>query len=52
MLGLHFRCGYSNQKDITKAAEASAAIGEGFQAFCIPESVADDRKAGIGHGNL
>ena len=34
------------------AAEAAAAIGEGLQAFCIPGSVADDRKVGIGHGNL
>jgi len=34
------------------AAEAAEAIGEGLQAFCIPGSVADDRKVGIGHGNL
>ena len=31
---------------------AAEAIGEGLQAFCIPGSVADDRKVGIGHGNL
>lgn len=36
-------------KDAAKAAEI---IGEGIQAFCIPGSVADDRKVGIGHGNL
>ena len=36
----------------TKAAEAAKAIGEGLQAFCIPGSVADDRKVGLGHGNL
>ena len=36
----------------TKAAEAAIAIGEGLQAFCIPGSVADDRKVGLGHGNL
>ena len=36
----------------TKAFEAAKAIGEGLQAFCIPGSVADDRKVGIGHGNL
>ena len=36
----------------TKASEAAKAIGEGLQAFCIPGSVADDRKVGIGHGNL
>ena len=40
------------KKGITKAAAASTAIGEGLQAFCIPGSVADDRKVGIGHGNL
>ncbi|MDF2613662.1 MAG: hypothetical protein K0S71_1448 [Clostridia bacterium] len=34
------------------AADAAEAIGEGLQAFCIPGSVADDRKVGIGHGNL
>jgi hypothetical protein len=33
-------------------ADASSAIGEGLQAFCLPGSVADDRKVGIGHGNL
>lgn len=36
----------------TKAHDAAKAIGEGLQAFCIPGSVADDRKVGIGHGNL
>ena len=36
----------------TKAYEAAEAIGEGLQAFCIPGSVADDRKVGLGHGNL
>ncbi|MCL2689898.1 MAG: GGGtGRT protein [Chitinispirillia bacterium] len=36
----------------TKASEAAKAIGVGLQAFCIPGSVADDRKVGIGHGNL
>ncbi len=34
------------------AAEAAKVIGEGLQAFCIPGSVADDRKVGLGHGNL
>ena len=34
------------------AADAAAVIGEGLQAFCIPGSVADDRKVGLGHGNL
>ena len=38
--------------NLTKASEAAKAIGEGLQAFCIPGSVADDRKVGIGHGNL
>jgi hypothetical protein len=40
------------KKGATKAAEAAEAIGIGLQAFCIPGSVADDRKVGIGHGNL
>jgi hypothetical protein len=40
------------KKGLTKAADAAVAIGEGLQAFCIPGSVADDRKVGIGHGNL
>ena len=40
------------KKGCTRAADAAAAIGEGLQAFCIPGSVADDRKVGIGHGNL
>ncbi len=35
-----------------KAAAAATAIGEGLQSFCIPGSVADDRKVGLGHGNL
>ena len=39
------------KKGCTKASEA-AAIGEGLQAFCIPGSVADQRKVGLGHGNL
>lgn len=40
------------KKGCIKAADAAKAIGEGLQAFCIPGSVADDRKVGIGHGNL
>ena len=36
----------------TKAADAAKAIGIGLQAFCIPGSVVDDRKVGLGHGNL
>jgi hypothetical protein len=39
------------KKNCTKAAEAAEAIGEGLQSFCIPGSVADDRKVGLGHGN-
>ena len=35
-----------------KASEVAVTLGEGLQAFCIPGSVADDRKVGIGHGNL
>ena len=40
------------KKGCTNAAEAAEAIGEGLQAFCINGSVAEDRKVGIGHGNL
>ena len=40
------------KKGCRKASEAAAAIGEGLQAFCIPGSVADRRKVGLGHGNL
>ncbi|MBE6195791.1 MAG: GGGtGRT protein [Rikenellaceae bacterium] len=40
------------KKGVKSAAEAAEAIGEGLQAFCIAGSVADDRKVGIGHGNL
>ena len=40
------------KKGCKTAAEAAAAIGEGLQAFCIPGSVADTRKVGLGHGNL
>ncbi len=40
------------KKNCRKASEAAAAIGEGLQAFCIPGSVADRRKVGLGHGNL
>lgn len=34
------------------AADVAETLGEGLQAFCIPGSVADSRKVGIGHGNL
>ena len=40
------------KKGCTRAADAAAAIGEGLQAFCIPGSVAEQRKVGLGHGNL
>ena len=40
------------KKECKKASDAATAIGEALQAFCIPGSVADDRKVGLGHGNL
>ena len=40
------------KKGYIKASDAATAIGEGLQAFCIPGSVADIRKVGLGHGNL
>ena len=45
-------CAIALKKGVKSAAEAAAAIGEGLQSFCIPGSVADQRKVGIGHGNL
>ena len=40
------------KKGVKSAEEAAAAIGIGLQSFCVPGSVADDRKVGLGHGNL
>ena len=40
------------KKGVTNAAEAAETIGIGLQAFCIPGSVAESRKVGLGHGNL
>lgn len=40
------------KRNVKDAAEASAVIGEGLQAFCVPGSVAEQRKVGLGHGNL
>ena len=40
------------KKGQTKAAEIASTLGIGLQSFCIPGSVAEDRKVGIGHGNL
>ncbi len=40
------------KKGASKAEDAARAIGEGLQAFCLPGSVAEDRKVGLGHGNL
>jgi hypothetical protein len=40
------------KKGQKEASDIAATLGEGLQAFCIPGSVADDRKVGIGHGNL
>ena len=45
-------CAIAIKKGCKKAADAAEAIGEGLQAFCIPGSVADQRKVGLGHGNL
>lgn len=40
------------KKNVQSAAEAAEAIGIGLQAFCIPGSVAEERRVGLGHGNL
>ena len=45
-------CAIAIKKGATRAADAAATIGEGLQSFCIPGSVADQRKVGLGHGNL
>lgn len=45
-------CAIAMKENCVKAADASEKIGEGLQAFCIPGSVADQRKVGLGHGNL
>ena len=45
-------CAIALKKGVKSAAEAAAAIGEGLQSFCIPGSVADQRKVGLGHGDL
>ena len=45
-------CAIAIKKGCQKAADAAAAIGIGLQSFCIPGSVAENRKVGLGHGNL
>lgn len=45
-------CAIAIKKGCKSAADAAAAIGIGLQAFCIPGSVAENRKVGLGHGNL
>ena len=45
-------CAIALKKGVKTAAEAAEAIGIGLQAFCIDGSVAEDRKVGLGHGNL
>ena len=45
-------CAIAFKKGVSNAAEVSECIGLGLQAFCIPGSVADQRKVGLGHGNL
>src|SRR5574344_1649872 len=45
-------CAIAVKKGVKTAAEASEFIGVGLEAFCIPGSVAEQRKVGLGHGNL
>ena len=45
-------CAVAVKKNVTSAADAAEAIGLGLDAFCIPGSVAENRRVGIGHGNL
>ena len=45
-------CALAIKRGVKTASEAAAVIGEGIQAFTVPGSVAEDRKVGLGHGNL
>ena len=45
-------CAIALKSNVKSPSEASACIGKGLQAFCVPGSVADSRKVGLGHGNL
>ena len=45
-------CAVAIKKNVATAADAAEAIGIGLEAFCIPGSVAEQRKVGLGHGNL
>lgn len=52
MLGLHRRRCHRNQEGLQKSCRGCRCNRRGLQAFCIPGSVADQRKVGLGHGNL
>ena len=52
MLGIYSRCCNCNQKGCKRAAEQQQQSVSDFRHFCIPGSVADTRKVGLGHGNL
>ena len=45
-------CAIAIKKGTKKASDAAEAIGIGLQSFCVPGSVAQNRKVGLGHGNL
>ena len=45
-------CALALKRGVKTASEAASVIGEGIQAFTVPGSVAEDRKVGLGHGNL
>ena len=45
-------CAVAIKEKATDAARAAELIGEGLQAFCVPGSVAEQRRVGLGHGNL
>ena len=40
------------KRNLKNASDVASCLGEGLQSFCIPGSVADERKVGLGHGNL
>ncbi len=45
-------CAIALKQGVKTAKEAAVYLGEGLQSFCLPGSVAEDRKVGYGHGNL
>ncbi len=45
-------CAIALKNNVKDAVEVAKLLGEGLQAYCRYGSVADERKIGLGHGNL